>query len=281
MSDMGAILARIQVDAEAAVGGIVVERGIRQAKNLLTEELPHLFLFDPAEEIDLLPLQVEHQKFAARLELVTRGETQEATALKMDAIRDAIRGDRTLNGLVTWAYVSNRGIVESGETKEKIGEMIVLAENTGGSVFSYEIDVELKLVRTTTLDVYLSALEVTCTSGPTSPIQSFERLSSDYVLNRDSAEAWTNGGFQIQGIQVGVVRDSNDNFPHVAIKVLVYKYLLDSDTERDYTEVNTTKNLVFALHKFMDTEWWRAQSLVDKVVVPPSLTLDGDVGREV
>lgn len=126
MSDMGAIMDAIVTAAETAVAGLVSERGVRLSANLNPEDFPHLFVHSPSETIELFPHQQERVTTQIELILVTRGETQEATVLKVDAIRNQIRTDKTLGGIVRWAYVSSRGIREHPKVNEKAGDMAVV-----------------------------------------------------------------------------------------------------------------------------------------------------------
>jgi hypothetical protein len=275
VSDIGAILDRIQTDADAAVAGLVSERGVRLAEKLKDEDLPHLFIYNPEETIELLPLQVEQQELRVQLRLVTEDETQEQTATKMDAIRDAIRSDRTLNGLVTYSYVANRGIVEQEDSSAKFGEMLVIAVTTGGSVFTYTISVELLLTPGISVSTFAGALKAFLTN-PGSPLAGFSALGSDYVLNRDAVGV-AGSKLQTRVIPIGYAfEDSNLRYQRVFVQVLVYQHLRETDTEQDYTE----DAMAPALTTLMDPAWWRSISNVYDAE-PPSVTPDGDVGREV
>ena len=129
MSEWGAVMDRLIVLAQGAVAELAVagrtERGIRLASKLAPAELPHLFVFDPRESVALLPQLQERVTLTVTMTLVVRDESQEALATKLDAIRDAIRGDPTLAGAVESCHVSERTLREHPEVAEKGGGLLV------------------------------------------------------------------------------------------------------------------------------------------------------------
>lgn len=118
MSDMGAIMDAIGTAAEGAVTGLVAERGIRVELN--SEEKPRLFLYNPTESVELADHQQEQVATGIEGALFV-SDTQENLATMLDDIRDAIRADKTLGGVVRWAYVAERGIAESDDPLDRIG----------------------------------------------------------------------------------------------------------------------------------------------------------------
>lgn len=135
MSEWGAILDRVIVLAQAAVPELATagrtERGIRVAEKLLPGEFPHLFAYDPRDSVALLPQLQERVTTTVILLLVTRDETQEATAQKADAIRDAIRGDPTLAGAVESCHVSERTLREHPDVAYRGAGFLVTAFREG------------------------------------------------------------------------------------------------------------------------------------------------------
>jgi hypothetical protein len=118
---MGTILDALITAAEGAVSGLTGERGVRAT--LKSHEKPRLFLYNPAETVELSDHLQETVSIAVEGALLD-DVTQEVMALNLDAIRDAIRADATLGGVVRWAYVSERAIVESEDTNERIGILV-------------------------------------------------------------------------------------------------------------------------------------------------------------
>lgn len=130
MSDMGAIMDALSSAAVTAVTTLTsanAERGIRLAKDLADSEYPHLFLYDPDETSELFAHLQRRVSTEVTMTLATSGETQEALALKLDLIRDQIRTDPTLGGIVRWAFVQERGIREDPRESVKAGDLVVLA----------------------------------------------------------------------------------------------------------------------------------------------------------
>ena len=130
LSAAGDIMDALAADAAAAVSSLTAancERGLRLAADLEAEDMPHLFLHNPDESVDLLDHLQERVTTTVSLTLVTRDETQEATLAHLDLIRAQIRADVTLGGAVTYAYVSSLGVRESPEERDKAGDLVVLA----------------------------------------------------------------------------------------------------------------------------------------------------------
>jgi hypothetical protein len=111
--------------AEAAVSGLVGERGPRLAQELEDDALPHLLVHNPVvsrTRLDWAQLETTTQIPAT---LVTRYESQEATLLKADAIRAAIDADRTLGGVVDDAFVVAEPLREDPRERDRIVEMLI------------------------------------------------------------------------------------------------------------------------------------------------------------
>jgi hypothetical protein len=99
-------LATIAVAQVATLTAANTERALYLSSPLNTEQLPHLFIHNPDIADDPLPYQQESRITTALLSLVTRGEGQEATLVKAEAIRAGIDADPTLGGLVQHTRVS-------------------------------------------------------------------------------------------------------------------------------------------------------------------------------
>ena len=130
MSAAGTLMDELATAAAAAVSTLTAgncERGIRLAADLEAEDMPHLFLHNPEETVELLDHLQERVTTTVSLTLVTRDETQEATLAHLDLIRAQIRTDVTLSDSVTYAYVSSFGVRESPEERDKAGDLVVVA----------------------------------------------------------------------------------------------------------------------------------------------------------
>lgn len=110
MAELGDILDAIEAAAEGAVTGLTVERGLRLEVH--EDEAPILFLYNVEETVEIgdhLQETVQSQVTGA----LATYDDQAAALTKLDQIRDAIRADSTLGGLVQWALVSARGLDET------------------------------------------------------------------------------------------------------------------------------------------------------------------------
>lgn len=126
MSDWGTLEDKLIALANGAVAGLDSERGLRMASALKPAEFPHLFVYDPDETATILDHQQEAIEIQFQLLVLTRDDTQEEIQLKVDAIRDAIRADKTLTGSVDLVHVSARGIRENPQVGEKAGDLTVI-----------------------------------------------------------------------------------------------------------------------------------------------------------
>lgn len=115
--------------AIAAVPGLVVTRGAILPEDLTADELPHLFMAPgPAfETVALAAHQQERRTYTIPMGLVTRGETQEATLDKLDAIREGIRADRTIGGRVQSAFIKELDLIERVGVSERFGALVLEA----------------------------------------------------------------------------------------------------------------------------------------------------------
>ena len=119
MSEWGGDLDRLLALGVAAIATLKTERGIRLTKDLNPADFPRLFAFEPRFVTDELPHQRETVASTYTLLLVTQGESQEATCLKAEALRDAIRGDPTLAGRVLSSRVTESTLREHPAVAEK------------------------------------------------------------------------------------------------------------------------------------------------------------------
>ena len=97
MSDAGDILTALTTDVETAVSGVTVVLTASHPGDLKAADLPwcRLLLVDySAEHLDW---SQEQRTWTIHGLLVVEGGTREAMQLLLDAIRDEIKGDTTLN----------------------------------------------------------------------------------------------------------------------------------------------------------------------------------------
>ncbi|MCI0344825.1 MAG: hypothetical protein L0221_05180 [Chloroflexi bacterium] len=131
MSASGAIFDALEAIAETAIVGLSAERGLRLVDELHEGEFPHLFLSGagdaPLETVELLTHLQERVTTTVSAILYTKGESQEATLAKADAIRAAIQANRTLSGAVTWSYVSETTLEEHAGEDFRAVALIVVA----------------------------------------------------------------------------------------------------------------------------------------------------------
>jgi len=135
MSSTGAVMDAVGAVAVAAVTELLAEnvtRGLRPLRDLPSDAFPHLFLSPsggtPLESVELLSDLQERVTYTFAVGLVTDGDTQEETLSKLDAIRTALRSDRTLGGLVLSTYVSELGLLEHPDAGDRrVGDLVITA----------------------------------------------------------------------------------------------------------------------------------------------------------
>ena len=286
MSQLNNILSQIGVLALAADAELVIEQGVRVLSKLTSEEYPHLFIYDPSVSTELLPFELEAQTYEIQLALVTRDENQYQILERAQTIRDALRTDRDLTNQVAWHHISDIRLREDDKSTLKIADMTLsaFAQNYGeggslGSIFHYNVGVQLALTPTTSSSTFLSALPGYLDTGATAalPTASHTHMASDYVTNRQPTQA--KALYQARVIPMGLDRaGSNDTYQIVDVGISVYK-LITEEAGNELIYVNGV--MAAALTKLTDTEWWRAFALIHHIISPPTVTLDGDVGREV
>lgn len=131
MSEWGTIIDRIETLVRAAVtipsGEDGFERNVGDGSRLPESQLPHVYAHDPTETVTELPFQQRRVQFQVQLDYWTRDATQESVNTDLDAIRDQILGDSTLNGAVDFAFVSSRSTVEAQfiDKPERAGVLLV------------------------------------------------------------------------------------------------------------------------------------------------------------
>lgn len=115
MSDWKPILDALEAEIRAAAPDVPggpqgLERGQRPASDLTDPELPHVFLHSPTEQSNRLEHGQEQVLFEVQVELWVRGQSQEEIAARLDLLRDRVRANPTLGGLVDFAFFTARGI---------------------------------------------------------------------------------------------------------------------------------------------------------------------------
>ncbi len=125
MSEAGSIFDKLIALVEAIDANYVTERGIRLISSLNDEDFPHCFAFEPVVTNSELDFQQEDEGGDYTLLIVTKGETQEAILLRVDAIKAAVKADRTLTGDVDFALATAYKIEEDPRTKIKAAPIVV------------------------------------------------------------------------------------------------------------------------------------------------------------
>lgn len=125
-----AILAAVEA-AAAGVAGLdgpgQVERGVRLASALREDELPHLFVHNPALEVVEIDYRQEEARLVVSLSLVTRAETQAEALALAAALEAALRADATLEALVRHAFVATVGVREDPRAVARAVELVLSA----------------------------------------------------------------------------------------------------------------------------------------------------------
>jgi hypothetical protein len=271
MSDVGAIMDALDTAAET-VSGVTAERTLKLATDLNTEDFPYCCIFDPDERVTLGDFLLPQVETEVSLLLYTYDETQEALALKMDGVRDAIAADRTLGGIVQYTHVSTRQIREDPREKVKAGYMLVNTLEQSGHIFTVEFEIEATLViGQTDYAAIDSAVETLLNTH----IGASSRLAGSQWRRDHTTIAADTHKYQLQMMVASVVKDSNSQWQRVLFKVLIHRHIALGSSEATYVETI----LMPAIDGLMDPATWRALAAIHEVTINPDLTLD-DVARE-
>ncbi len=135
MSEFGDIIDRLEVhwrtaDKTIPSGKTGFERDVRLSSDLTPGEFPHVFAHDPSESASRLPHRQATRTVSVQFDYWTRQKTQEALSLVLDAFRNAVEADPTLNGKVDDAFVSSRAVVDHqfAGKPERAGVVIVTTQ---------------------------------------------------------------------------------------------------------------------------------------------------------
>ncbi len=132
MSDWGSRIDALETLVRTALGDLATgddgfERRQGFGESLSPSQVPHVFAHSPTEEVDE-DAEGYAQGFVAfriQLDVWVRNETLEELSTRLDAIRDAVDGDRTLSALVEWQRVSARGVRDFKGQSQRLGIVVV------------------------------------------------------------------------------------------------------------------------------------------------------------
>lgn len=272
MSDVGAIMDALVTAAET-VSGVTAERALKLAEDLESDDFPYCMVFDPDETVTLGDFLLPQVEIEVSMLLSTRGETQEALALKMDSVRDAVAADRTLGGLVQYTHVSTRQLREDPRIDIKQGYMIVSTIEQTGHIFTAEFEIEAILKDGQT---DYAAIDAAVEAMLDTHIGASSRLAGSQYRRDHTAIAADTTKYQLQMMLATVVPyGSNLTLQRVLFKVLIHRHIALASSEATYVETI----LMPAIDGLMDPATWRALAAIHEVTVNPDLAL-GDVARE-
>lgn len=228
-SDFGTIMDALVTLAEAE--SFTAERALKSADEINAEDFPYQCFFNPEETAPRGDFKLTEKTTTIGSILLTKGETQEATALKMDAFRDGVDTDPTLGGVVQMAHIATRSLWELGGTERdptiKAGIMTIEVIEQTGRIISAVIDVDVELtanyVSWSTLDSTINTFVDSHLSG--------SRASSN--LRRDLSAlaegAWL---YSIAWVPTAYNEiSSNDSSYDVSIRIGVYYRIAAATSE--------------------------------------------------
>jgi len=135
MSEWGSILEVVESELRVAMpdlpaGELGFERADGMGESLTSEKLPHVYVRDLVEGVDEPDVDygVEDVTILLTMALWTRDESQEAVSVRLDALRDQLRANRTLGGIVDKVNVVARQIEEFMDNKHRRAQFIVQVE---------------------------------------------------------------------------------------------------------------------------------------------------------
>lgn len=142
MSAWDAILTQLEVHWRTAVptlpaGTLGVERGPDRGIELDSGSMPHVYFYDlerleaPILADDDGPVAFNQVAvaYSLRMDLWTRGDTQDAIRTKVEALRAAIKADPTIDGNVEFGWLAVQSIREAdfADKPERKAELVFQA----------------------------------------------------------------------------------------------------------------------------------------------------------
>jgi hypothetical protein len=271
MSDAGALMDKLVTAAET-VSGVTAERGFKVPGTLSASDYPYCSVFEPDETVTLGDFLLPQVETTISMLLYTKGETQEATLLKIDGIRDAIAADRTLGGLVQYTHVSSRQLREDPRDDVKGGAFVVETLEQSGHVFTVDFELEATLVIGQT---DYAAIDTAIETMLNTHIGASSRLAGSQWRRDHTTIAVDTHKYQLQMMLGEVVRGSNEQWERVKIRVLIHRHIGLASSEATYVETI----LLPAINGLMDPATWLALAAFHEVTINPDLSLD-NVTRE-
>ncbi len=135
MSEWNSILTVVEAELRVAMadlpaGALGFDRADGLGEDLTSSEVPHVFVRSLVEVAEEVPggYGAEDVTIVIEMALWTHEETQEAVAVRLDAIRDELRGNRTLGGIVDRVNVIAREIGEFNDRKMRRAQFVVQVE---------------------------------------------------------------------------------------------------------------------------------------------------------
>ena len=127
MSDMGDILTALSTDVSTAVSGVTVSLVPRNPEDIKNDDLPFCILLLTDYGVTTLDWGQEERTWTIYGLLVTKGGTREAMELLLEAIRDEIFSDPTLDSAVDRSTCAPIVPYSGDESKQMFGEFSVQA----------------------------------------------------------------------------------------------------------------------------------------------------------
>ena len=130
MSDAGNIITAVTADVVAAVPGVTVGLDPINVDNLVTIDLPHCILLLTGYSVETVGWGQEERTWTIKGTLIVKGGTREAMQLLLDAIRDQVFADKTLDGSVHKSVCTPLVPYSQVDSERVTGEFAVLATKT-------------------------------------------------------------------------------------------------------------------------------------------------------
>jgi hypothetical protein len=275
------IISRIDTQI-AAFGGRVNGAAELEAALDNVEQLtsPHAFVVwvgDDKVDQNLVPGQ--QARFAETFEVVIAADNSvdvegEAGVANIETLAPLLK-----TALIGWApSASHLPVTYEGSVHAEMNQKVVLHSFSfatvipGGSIFTYQIELRVKLASGATVATVFAAYE-TAIDGV---LGANTRLTSDYLIDREVIpESATR--YQLVEVPAGIdeLSDFNTIFTELQVRLTVHHHLAPTDTERTYTETT----MVAALASLLNPSFWRNSSIWE-VAEPPTLELGADLSRE-
>jgi hypothetical protein len=273
MSERGDIMDAIITGLASVVTDLTAslsERGLKQGEDLIAEDFPHLFVYNPVTAVESFGHGQKRRAVSILADLWLKDQTQEEGELELDAIQALVNTDPTFGGVCDLLELVANRHVEHPTNPLRIIQMEFVATTLFERVISIVVGCHVVI----TPGVSVATLLTNAATAISTALSSMTRASSDWLdvttipvgASRYQMRAIAGGETSLQ---------SNIAKTTCAFQVAVHHKMGGSETERQYTE-DEMQTYAVAL---LDPDTWTGITGVFEILEDgkPSIEFPGDV----